>query len=97
MLTPIETKPVYNWNDIENELLKIINKDGEKITSSDIWDYWSDQEEICNDTTKTFWFSFDEYDIINYKRQNQETLCVGLQELQKQLGNPDSILIHYSW
>ena len=92
MLTPRETKPVYNWNDVENELLKIINKDGKKITASDIWDYWTDTLEFSNGTTKTFWFdSFD--DIYEFN----EDLLNGLKELQKQLGNPASILIHYSW
>ena len=93
MLTPIESKPVYYLSDVENEILKIINKNGNKITSSDIWDIWTDTFDF--DTTKTLYFSL--IDDIDDAYEFREELINGLKELQEQLGNPDSIQIHYSW
>ena len=88
MLKPVKHKRVYNHTDVERELIEIISKDGKKITSSDIWDYWSFRGVCFADTVHELWFS-------DYYGQEEE-VCKGLQKLKKHLGDHPSILILFS-
>lgn len=94
---------IYDWFDIQKELCSIMEIDEEYFRDyhevvggeyKDLWHVWCNNNEVNNDTIGRFWF-----DVM--KNQSKEDWQIpffkAIEQLQEQLGNPEYILIEYSW